>query len=177
MAKNELLEIDIYSDFEADLYGSKDPNFVKADPDQENPNLTYGEIFDPNPLDKKQFSEMQYLYLLANSDPNLLDKAAKQSSLMVETIPQIAQQELERYGGIDRLRQLNEYVKAYSVQEVSPESPPQRLESTPVGETMIRPTSSYRRGMGPPLLTDDVELLEKRRQEMLTEDVRNQKRK
>ena len=173
MAKNELLEIDIYSDFEADLYGSKDPNFVKADPDQENPNLTYGEIFDPNPLDKKQFSEMQYLYLLANSDPNLLDKAAKQSSLMVETIPQIAQQELERYGGIDRLRQLNEYVKSYSVQEVSPESPPQRLESTPVGETMIRPLKRFsRRGMATPLLTDDVELLEQRRQELLTEDVR-----
>jgi len=171
MASNELLDSNIYSQFETDLYARRfDP--VSTDPDQENPNPTFGEIFDPNPLEKKAFSEMHFLNQLINGDPLVINDLVKDTGIMQPAIQQLAQREFEKYGGIQRLRELNEYANQYTVQETTPESPPQRIESTPVGETMVRPLTSYRRGMGPPLLTDDVELLEQRRKEMEGEPVR-----
>ena len=115
---------------------------------------------------------MHFLNQLINGDPLVITDLVKDTGIMQPAIQQLAQREFEKYGGIQRLRELNQYANQYTVQETTPESPPQRIESTPVGETMVRPLTSYRRGMGPPLLTDDVELLEQRRKEMEGEPVR-----
>ncbi len=126
MASNELLDSNIYSQFETDLYARRfDP--VSTDPDQENPNPTFGEIFDPNPLEKKAFSEMHFLNQLINGDPLVINDLVKDTGIMQPTIQQVAQREFEKYGGIQRLRELNEYANQYTVQEIAPESPPQRL--------------------------------------------------
>jgi len=118
---NEIFETKAYNDYKAELLSLQLPNTSDA---EENPNYTIGEILsaDTTGFDSDEFAQLDYLNSLTQ-DGIVRNKLATELELTPFSLENLAADRLNK----EKYDNLIKYIQEYSIQTVSPKSPPQNI--------------------------------------------------
>ena len=118
---NEIFETKAYNDYKAELLSTQLTNTSDA---EENPNYTIGEILsaDTTGFDSDEFAQLDYLNSI-NSDAIVRNKLATELELTPFSLENLAADRLNK----EKYDNLIKYIQEYSIQTVSPKSPPQNI--------------------------------------------------
>ena len=118
---NEIFETKAYNDYKAELLSLQLPN---ASDVEENPNYTIGEILsaDTTGFDSDEFAQLDYLNSLTQ-DGIVRNKLATELELTPFSLENLAADRLNK----EKYDNLIKYIQEYSIQTVSPKSPPQNI--------------------------------------------------
>jgi hypothetical protein len=116
-----LFETEEYNKFKDELLAAQLVNNSDA---EENPNYTIGEIFsaDKTGVDSDEFAQQHYLTKLLEMD-EVREKAAKELNVAPYALENLAADRLNQ----EKYDNFIKYIQEYSVQTVSPKSPPQNI--------------------------------------------------
>ena len=118
---NEIFETKAYNEYKAELLSLQLPNASDA---EENPNYTIGEILsaDTTGFDSDEFAQLDYLNSI-NSDAIVRNELATELELTPFSLENLAADRLNK----EKYDNLIKYIQEYSIQTVSPKSPPQNI--------------------------------------------------
>ena len=149
-----VFETEEYNKFKDELLAAQLVNNSDA---EENPNYTIGEIFsaDKTGVDSDEFAQQHYLTKLLEMD-EVREKAAKELNLAPYALENFAADRLNQ----EKYDNFIKYIQEYSVQTVSPKSPPQNIPRQDQDFGLLGEQRMDRRDPIPPReLTDQEKLV------------------
>ena len=151
---NEIFETKAYNEYKAELLSLQLPNASDA---EENPNYTIGEILsaDTTGFDSDEFAQLDYLNSLTQ-DGIVRNKLATELELTPYSLENLAADRLNK----EKYDNLIKYIQEYSIQTVSPKSPPQNIPRQDQDFGLLGEQRMDRRDPIPPReLTDQEKLV------------------
>ena len=149
-----VFETEEYNKFKDELLAAQLVNNSDA---EENPNYTIGEIFsaDKTGVDSDEFAQQHYLTKLLEMD-EVREKAAKELNLAPYALENLAADRLNQ----EKYDNFIKYIQEYSIQTVSPKSPPQNIPRQDQDFGLLGEQRMDRRDPIPPReLTDQEKLV------------------
>ena len=149
-----VFETEEYNKFKDELLAAQLVNNSDA---EENPNYTIGEIFsaDKTGVDSDEFAQQHYLTKLLEMD-EVREKAAEELNLAPYALENLAADRLNQ----EKYDNFIKYIQEYSVQTVSPKSPPQNIPRQDQDFGLLGEQRMDRRDPIPPReLTDQEKLV------------------